>query len=150
MGEVVIVGHQVVDGYWENPVESAVAIIDDQLHTGDIGFLDKGGWLYLVDRSKDLIVTSGYKVWPREVEDVIIQHPDVSEVAVVGGFDDYRGEKVLAFVSLKPGATASERDIIEFCRERIAVFKSPRSVEFLPSLPKTASGKILRRALRKT
>jgi long-chain acyl-CoA synthetase len=148
IGEIVVKGPQVVAGYWQNPGETAHAIRDGWLYTGDVGFTDEDGWFFLVDRSKDLIVASGYKVWPREVEDVLYEHPAVREAAVVGVPDDYRGETVKAFVSLRPGETVQADELVAFCRKRIAAFKVPRLVEFLDDLPKTVTGKILRRELR--
>lgn len=147
-GEIVISGPGVMRGYWQRPVETEQALVSGRLHTGDIGFTDADGWFYIVDRMKDMIIVSGYKVWPREVEDVLYQHPSVREVAVVGIPDDYQGEAVKAFVSLRPGAEASAEELIDFCRERMAAYKRPRSIEFLVELPKTASGKILRREVR--
>ena len=148
VGEVAIAGPQVVPGYWNKPEETAHAIRDGELLTGDVGKVDADGWLYIVDRKKDMIVASGYKVWPREVEDVIYEHPAVHEAAVVGAPDEYRGETVHAFVSLKPGARAEPDELIAFCRERMAAYKCPRSIDVLDELPKTVSGKILRRELR--
>ena len=150
VGEVAIAGPQVVPGYWNKPEETAHAIRDGELLTGDVGKVDADGWLYIVDRKKDMIVASGYKVWPREVEDVIYEHPAVHEAAVVGAPDEYRGETVRAFVSLKPGAHVEPGELIGFCRERLAAYKCPRSVDVLDELPKTVSGKILRRELRET
>lgn len=147
-GEIVIRGPQVVAGYWNKPRESAEAIRDGWLHTGDIGVMDAQGWIYLVDRKKDMINAAGYKVWPREVEDVLYTHPAVREAAVVGVADAYRGESVKAVLSLKPGATVTAEEIVAFCKERMAAYKYPRLVEFLPELPKTVTGKILRRELR--
>jgi long-chain acyl-CoA synthetase len=148
LGEIVIRGPQVVPGYWEKPAETRHALRGGWLHTGDVGFMDDEGWFYVVDRKKDLIIASGYKVWPREVEDVLYQHPAVSEAAVIGIPDDYRGETVKAFVSLRPGSAASPTELMGFCRQRLAAYKCPRIVEFLDEMPKTASGKILRRSLR--
>ena len=148
VGEVVIAGPQVVPGYWNKPEETAHAIPGGELHTGDVGNMDADGWFYIVDRKKDMINASGYKVWPREVEDVLYEHPAVHEAAVVGAPDEYRGETVRAFVSLKPGAAPTRRSSSRFCRERLAAYKCPRSVEILDELPKTVSGKILRRELR--
>jgi long-chain acyl-CoA synthetase len=110
--------------------------------------MDEDGWFYLVDRKKDQINAAGFKVWPREVEDVLYGHPAVREAAVVGVPDAYRGETVKAFVSLKPGRSAAEPELIAFCRERMAAYKYPRRVEIVDELPKTATGKILRRELR--
>jgi long-chain acyl-CoA synthetase len=148
VGEIVIEGPQVVPGYWEQPEETEHAFPGGVLHTGDVGFMDDDGWFYIVDRKKDQINASGYKVWPREVEDVLYSHPAVLEAAVVGAPDPYRGETVRAYVSLKAGRSAEEAELIAFCREHMAAYKYPRSIEFLDELPKTASGKILRRDLR--
>lgn len=147
-GEIVIRGPQVVAGYWNKPNETAESIREGWLHTGDIGVLDADGWLFLVDRKKDMINAAGYKVWPREVEDVLYTHPAVREAAVVGVPDAYRGESVKAVVSLKPGASVTADEIVEFCKARMAAYKYPRVVQFLPELPKTVTGKILRRELR--
>jgi long-chain acyl-CoA synthetase len=148
VGEFVTSGPQVVSGYWEKPEETEHAIPGGALHTGDVGFMDAHGWFYVVDRKKDQINVSGYKVWPREVEDVLYGHPAVREAAVVGIPDEYRGETVKAFVSLKPGESVSDDALIAFSKERMAAYKYPRFVEFVDELPKTASGKILRRELR--
>jgi long-chain acyl-CoA synthetase len=148
VGEFVTSGPQVVPGYWNKPEETAHALPGGALRTGDVGFMDSDGWFYLVDRKKDQINVSGYKVWPREVEDVLYGHPAVREAAVVGVPDSYRGETVKAFVSLKPGQTAEDQELINFCKERMAAYKYPRLVEFVDELPKTASGKVLRRELR--
>ncbi|TBR17294.1 MAG: long-chain fatty acid--CoA ligase, partial [Chitinophagaceae bacterium] len=150
VGEIVISGPQVVPGYWDKPEESAHALPGGELHTGDVGFMDEQGWFYVVDRKKDLINASGYKVWPREVEDVLCEHPAVSEAAVVGVPDEYRGETVKAFVTLRPGAAAGEGELIAHCRERLSAYKYPRSIEFLDVLPKTVTGKVLRRELADT
>ncbi|WP_420466595.1 AMP-binding protein [Panacagrimonas sp.] len=147
-GEIAICGPQVVTGYWNKPKESAEAIRDGWLHTGDIGVMDAQGWIFLVDRKKDMINAAGYKVWPREVEDVLYTHPAVREAAVVGIPDEYRGESVKAVLSLKPGMDVSADEIVAFCKQRMAAYKYPRVVTFLPELPKTVTGKILRRELR--
>ncbi|POX62744.1 acyl-CoA synthetase [Streptomyces sp. Ru62] len=147
-GEIVVRGPQVVPGYWRRPDATAETFPDGELRTGDIGFMDEQGWLYVVDRKKDMINASGFKVWPREVEDVLYTHPAVREAAVVGVPDGYRGETVKAYVSLRPGAEADPDELAVYCKERLAAYKYPRQVEVLPDLPKTASGKILRRELR--
>jgi long-chain acyl-CoA synthetase len=139
IGEIVTSGPQVVPGYWNQSEIGA-------LHTGDVGFRDADGWFYVVDRKKDQINASGYKVWPREVEDVLYEHPAVDEVAVVGVPDEYRGETVKAFVVLS--APAEPEELIEFARGRLAAYKRPRLIEFVSELPKTATGKILRRELK--
>ncbi|MFC8235395.1 AMP-binding protein [Streptomyces sp. NPDC057284] len=147
-GEIAVRGPQVVSGYWRLPDATAAAFPDGELRTGDIGFMDRDGWLYVVDRKKDMINASGFKVWPREVEDVLYTHPAVREAAVVGVPDAYRGETVRAYVSLRPGAVVESGELGAYCKERLAAYKYPREVEILPELPKTASGKILRRELR--
>ncbi|MEV7524767.1 AMP-binding protein [Streptomyces sp. NPDC091371] len=147
-GEIAVRGPQVVPGYWGLPADTATAFPDGELRTGDVGFMDPDGWLYVVDRKKDMINASGFKVWPREVEDVLYTHPAVREAAVVGVPDPYRGESVKAYVSLRPGASAEPEELAAHCAERLAAYKYPRQVEILPVLPKTTSGKILRRELR--
>jgi long-chain acyl-CoA synthetase len=148
IGEFVTSGPQVVSGYWEKPEETEHAIPGGALHTGDVGLMNEDGWFFLVDRKKDQINVSGYKVWPRDVEDALYGHASVRETAVVGVPDDYRGESVKAFVSLKPGESATEEELIAYCKERMAAYKYPRQIEFVDELPKTASGKVLRRELR--
>ncbi|TLS43483.1 long-chain fatty acid--CoA ligase [Streptomyces montanus] len=147
-GEILVRGPQVVPGYWRRPEATAETFPDGELRTGDIGFMDADGWLYVVDRKKDMINASGFKVWPREVEDVLYTHPAVREAAVVGVPDSYRGETVKAYISLRPGSDTDGDELATYCREKLAAYKSPRVVEILPDLPKTASGKILRRELR--
>lgn len=148
VGEIVVSGPMVVPGYWQLPEESAHAVRDGWLHTGDVGKETADGWLFVVDRLKDMINAGGYKVFPRDVEDVLYQHPAVREASVVGVPDDYRGETVKAFVSLVAGADATPEELIAFCRERMAAYKYPRAVEIRDELPKTATGKLLRRQLR--
>ncbi|MCX5379242.1 class I adenylate-forming enzyme family protein [Streptomyces sp. NBC_00091] len=147
-GEIAVRGPQVVPGYWGLPEDTAEAFPDGELRTGDVGFMDPDGWLYVVDRKKDMINASGFKVWPREVEDVLYTHPAVRQAAVVGVPDAYRGESVKAYVSLRPGASARPAELAAYCAERLAAYKYPRQVEILPVLPQTTSGKILRRELR--
>ena len=125
IGELVTTGPQVVAGYWNKPEETAKALPGGSLHTGDVGFMDEQGWFYIVDRKKDQINAAGYKVWPREVEDVLYEHQAVREAAVVGVPDEYRGETVKAFVSLRPGMTVSEAELIAFAKERMAAYKYP-------------------------
>jgi long-chain acyl-CoA synthetase len=148
IGELMMRGPAVVPGYWQQPEETAHAFPDGELRTGDVGFMDSDGWFFIVDRRKDQINAAGYKIWPREVEDVLYEHPAVREAAVVGVPDPYRGETVKAFVSLKQGAEPSEEELIAFCKERMAAYKYPRIVEIIEEVPKTASGKVLRRELR--
>lgn len=151
VGEIAISGPQVISEYLNDPRATAEQIPGGELRTGDVGFMDAEGWLFVVDRMKDMINASGFKVWPREVEDVLYTHPAIQEAAVVGIPDEYRGEDVAAFVTLAPGAEAdavSEADIVAYCREHLASFKAPHRVTFIGELPKTSSGKILRRTLR--
>ena len=150
LGEIVDSGPIIIPGYWQKPEETKHAIRNGRLYTGDVGKMDEDGWFYLVDRKKDMIVTSGYKVWPRDVEDVIYQHPAVRETAVVGVPDPYRGETVKAFVALKKGMGNSSmpEEIISFCKARMAAYKYPRQVEIVTEIPKTLTGKFLRRTLR--
>ena len=150
IGEFVIAGPQIVPGYWQKPEETSKALGPDGLRTGDVGFMDEKGWFYLVDRSKDMIVASGFKVWPREVEEVLYQHPAVREAAVVGVPDAYRGETIKAVISLKAGHSVTPDEIKAFARERMAAYKYPRIVEIMDELPKTTSGKIMRRLLQPT
>jgi long-chain acyl-CoA synthetase len=148
IGEIVTTGPQVVKGYWNKPEETANALPGGTLHTGDVGYMDAQGWFYIVDRKKDQINAGGYKVWPREVEDVLYEHEAVREAAVVGVPDQYRGETVKAFVSLRPGKSVTAEELIAFTKERMAAYKYPRQIEFLDEIPKTVSGKLLRRELR--
>ncbi len=150
VGELAVRGPQVVSGYWNNPEQSAATFVDGALRTGDIAYMDTEGWFYIVDRKKDQINAGGFKIWPREVEDVLYEHPAVREAAVIGVPDEYRGETVKAFVSLQPGINATPDELIGFVRDRMAAYKYPRQLEILPELAKTASGKILRRNLRET
>jgi long-chain acyl-CoA synthetase len=148
VGELVIRGPQVMKGYWNNPQETDQVLKDGWLHTGDIAKMDEQGYFYIVDREKDLIIASGYNVYPREVEEVIYQHPQVAEAAVIGVPHPYRGETVKAFIVPRSGEELNDEEIIAFCRERLAAYKAPRLIEFRDSLPKTAVGKILKRELR--
>jgi long-chain acyl-CoA synthetase len=147
-GEVVVRGPGVMIGYWRKPAETAEVLTEGWLHSGDIGFFDDDGWFYLVDRKKDMISASGFKVWPREVEDAIYAFPGVREAAVVGVADPYRGETVVAFVSAQPGAAIDVAALSRFCRERLAAYKCPAEFRVLADLPKTESGKITRNTLR--
>jgi long-chain acyl-CoA synthetase len=147
-GELELSGPAVVPGYWNNPGATESTMPGGRLRTGDVAILDEQGWVYLVDRLKDQINVSGYKVWPREVEDTLYEHPAVLEVAVVGEPDEYRGEVVVAYASLREGRSATEEELIGFARERLAAYKAPRRVHLVPELPKTQTGKIRRNVLR--
>ena len=150
IGELVIAGPQIIPGYWQKPKETAASLSGGELRTGDVGFMDDNGWFYLVDRAKDMIVASGFKVWPREVEEVLYLHPAVREAAVIGISDPYRGETIKAVISLKAGHSVTAGEIKAFARERMAAYKYPRVVEIVDDLPKTTSGKIMRRLLQTT
>jgi long-chain acyl-CoA synthetase len=147
-GELVVRGPSVMAGYWGKPAETAEVLLAGWMHTGDIGFFDEAGWFYLVDRKKDMISASGFKVWPREVEDVLYAFPGVREAAVVGAPDPYRGETVVAFVSANPGVQIDVTALSSFCRERLAAYKCPVEIRVVGELPKTATGKITRNTLR--
>ena len=147
-GEIAIRGPMVTKGYWRRPEATAEAIPDGWLRTGDIGRVDEEGYFTIEERKKDLIKASGYSVFPAEVEAIMYRHPAVAEVGVVGVPDPYRGEDVLAFVVRRAGAAATERELVEWCRAEMAVYKAPRVVRFVDTLPKTGSGKIVKRTLR--
>jgi long-chain acyl-CoA synthetase len=148
IGEIVVRGPQVMLGYWRRPDETNKVIHDGWLRTGDIGSMSDDGYFAIVDRAKDLIIAGGYNIYPREVEEVLYQHPAVLEASVVGVPDQYRGETVRAYVVVKPGQRVTADDLDAFCRERLAAYKVPRQYEFRDELPKTLIGKVLRRALR--
>jgi long-chain acyl-CoA synthetase len=147
VGELVIKAPNVMKGYHNMTTETANSLRDGWLYSGDIARMDEEGFFYIVDRKKELIKPGGYQVWPREVEEVIAQHPKVLEVGVAGVPDPYRGETVKAWVVVKPGETVTEEEIRNFCKENMAAFKVPTQVEFRSELPKTTIGKILRREL---
>lgn len=148
IGELAIKGPQVMKGYWNNQAETDLVLKDGWLLTGDIARIDEEGFTYIIDRKKDTIIASGFNIYPRDIEDVLYDHPKVKEAMVIGVPDAYRGETVKAFIVLKEGLTATADEVIAFCRERMAAFKVPRSVEFREALPKSLVGKALRRALR--
>ncbi|MDJ1372478.1 class I adenylate-forming enzyme family protein [Gulosibacter molinativorax] len=149
-GEVLVHGPNVIDGYWEQPEASAESVVDGWLHTGDVGFLDEDGWLYLVDRTKNMIIASGYKVWPREVEEALYKFPNIREAAVIGVPDAYRGETVKAYVSLRDASVELDVKAVEaHCRELLAAYKAPRIIEVVDELPKNPNGKIQHLELRK-
>jgi long-chain acyl-CoA synthetase len=147
-GELCVRGPQVMKGYWNRPEETAIALRDGWLYTGDVARMDEDGFFYIVQRKKDMIIVSGFNVYPNEVEDVLFTHPAVLEAVVIGVPDHYRGEAVKAFIVLRPGANATADEVTEFCRANLAKYKVPTLVEFMPSLPKSAVGKVLRRELR--
>lgn len=147
-GELCIRGPQVMKGYWNRPDETAIALRDGWLYTGDVARMDEDGFFYIVQRKKDMIIVSGFNVYPNEVEDVLFTHPAILEAVVIGVPDQYRGEAVKAFIVLRPSATATADEVMEFCRANLAKYKVPSLIEFMPSLPKSAVGKVLRRELR--
>jgi len=149
IGELALRGPIVMEGYWNMPEETALVMREGGwLLTGDIARMDEDGYFYIVDRKKDMILCSGYNVYPRDVEEVLFEHPKVLEAAVAGIPHPRRGETCKAWIVLKPGETATEEEIIDFCRDKLAKFKIPTAVEFRDELPKTMVGKVLRRYLR--
>ncbi len=151
VGEIVVKGPNIMKGYWKRDKETADIFYKDWMHTGDLGKMDEDGYFYIVERIKDLIIASGFNVYPREVEEVLFHHPAVAEAAVVGVPDEYRGETVAAFIVLKPGYAASEetrQDILAYCKHELTPYKVPKKLEFRETLPKSLIGKVLRRELR--
>ncbi len=147
IGEIAVRGPQVMAGYWHRPDETALVLRDGWLYTGDVGHVDEDGYFYVVDRKKDIIIAAGFNIYPREVEEVLYAHPQVREAVVAGVPDAYRGETVKAYVVLKEGQQVTVEDLMAFCRQHLAGFKTPRQVEFRESLPKSLIGKHLRRVL---
>jgi long-chain acyl-CoA synthetase len=147
IGELIVRGPQVMKGYWNQPFETEAVLRDGWLYTGDLGYMDERGYFFVVDRKKDMIIASGYNIYPREVEEVLYEHPKVQEAAVVGIPDAYRGETVKAFIVLKQGEECTKEELDHFMRSRLAAYKVPRIYEFRRELPKTTVGKILRRVL---
>jgi long-chain acyl-CoA synthetase len=152
IGEMIMRAPQYMEGYWNNPDETADALRlhrdgERWLHTGDLAYMDEDGYIFLVDRKKDMVKTSGFQVWPREIEEVLSTHPAVLEACVAGVPHPVKGEVARAWVVLKPGAAATEEEVRAFCRERLAPYKVPAHVDFRKDLPKTMVGKVLRRVL---
>jgi len=148
IGEIVVRGPNVMKGYWNLPEATAEALRNGWMHTGDLGKIDEDGYVYIVDRKKDMIIVSGINVYPREVEDILMSHPKVALSAVIGVPDETKGEEIKAVLQLKEGETATPQEIIRFCAERMAAFKVPRYLEFRDQLPLTGTGKVFKRALR--
>lgn len=146
-GELCVKGPQVMKGYWNQPEETAKTMRDGWLHTGDIAVMDEDGYFRIVDRLKEMIISGGYNIYPREIEDVLYEHPAVFEATAIGVPDAYRGESAKAFVVFKPGQSATEQELIAYCKKSLAPYKVPRTIEFRDALPKTIIGKILRREL---
>jgi long-chain acyl-CoA synthetase len=147
-GEVLLKGPTISPGYWEKPEETARTFQDGWLHTGDIMRMTEEGALQFVDRLKEIIIVSGFNVYPTEVENVLYEHPSIFEAAVIGYPDERQGESVKAVIALKPGSTVEKQEIINFCRERLMPYKVPKIVEFIEQLPKNPTGKILKKELR--
>jgi long-chain acyl-CoA synthetase len=147
-GELVVRGDNVSPGYFRNDEATRDAFKDGWLHTGDIARMDDDGYLYIVDRKKDLIIRGGFNIYPRDLEEVLVKHPAVAEVAVVGAPSEQMGEEVVAFVVPKPGAPAAEAELIGYCQEKLAKYKTPRRVVFIDALPRSGIGKVLKKALR--
>ena len=148
IGEIVLKGPQVMMGYYKKPEETAGFCATGARVHGDLGFLDEDGYLYIVDRKKDMIIAGGYNIYPVEIDGVLFDHPKILEACTIGVPDAYRGETVKAFVVVKEGETLTAEEVIAYAREKLAAYKVPRTVEFVDSLPKSAVGKILRRELR--
>ena len=148
VGEIVIRGHNIMKGYYGKPEATAEAFKNGWFHSGDLGYRDEDGYLFIVDRKKDLVIRGGYNVYPREVEEVLYEHPAVAEAAVIGRPDPKMGEEVLAFVALKPGASADPEELKAHAKERLAAYKYPREVRIVDELPKGPTGKILKKELQ--
>ena len=147
-GEIIMKGPLIMKGYWNNPEETAGQLRDGWLYTGDIAIRDEDGYIFIVDRKKDMVIAGGFNIYPREIDEVLFQHPKVQDAVSVGIHDKYRGETMKAFVVLKPGQKATEEEIISFCKGKLAAYKVPKLVEFREALPKSAVGKVLRKVLR--
>jgi len=148
-GELCVRGPQVMSGYYKMPDETAKTLRDGWLYTGDISKVDENGYFYIVDRKKDMIIAGGYNIYPRDIDEVLFEHPKILEACAIGVPDKYRGETVKAFVVLKPGETMTEQEVIDYCKTKLAAYKVPKMVEFINELPKSNVGKILRKELRK-
>lgn len=147
-GEIIMKGPLIMKEYWNNPEETANQLRDGWLYTGDIATEDEEGYIFIVDRKKDMIIAGGFNIYPREIDEVLYQHPKVMDAVAVGIPHEYRGETIKAYIVLKPGQTATEDEIIDFCKQKLAAYKTPKSVEFRNSLPKSIIGKVLRKVLR--
>ena len=147
-GEICIKGPQVMPGYWKRPEATAEVTVDGFFRTGDVGYIAEDGFIYIVDRLKDMIIASGYKIYPRQVEEAIYRFPAVEEVTVIGIPDDYRGEAPKAFIKLKEGKSATAEEILEFLKGEISKIEQPAEIEFRDELPKTMIGKLSRKELR--
>jgi long-chain acyl-CoA synthetase len=147
-GEICIKGPQVMTGYYKKPEETANSLRDGWFYTGDIGYFDEEGYLTISDRKKDVIVASGFNIFPKEIDELLFEHPRINEACCIGIPDEYRGETVKAYIVVKPGETLTKQEVVAFCKERMTAYKVPTEVEFIGELPKSAIGKIMRRELR--
>ncbi|MCX5912722.1 MAG: AMP-binding protein, partial [Deltaproteobacteria bacterium] len=147
-GEIIMKGPLIMQGYWNNPKETAGQLKNGWLFTGDIAIQDEDGYFFIVDRKKDMIIAGGFNIYPREIDEVLFQHPKVQEAISIGVSDPYRGETIKAYIVLKPGQTATAEEMISFCKEKLTAYKVPKMIEFRESLPKSAVGKVLRKVLR--
>lgn len=148
-GELIVKGPNISPGYYKMPKETAETFRDGWLYTGDIARMDEDGYLYIVDRKKDLIIRGGFNIIPRDIEELLFTHPAVADAAVVGVPDPVMGEEIMAFVVTQPGATITAEDLITHCQQSLAKYKCPKSIQFLEALPRNAIGKVLRKDLRK-
>ncbi|HPP07161.1 MAG TPA: AMP-binding protein, partial [Syntrophorhabdaceae bacterium] len=148
VGEIIVRSESMMKGYWNMPEETAKKLRNGWLYTGDLGRMDEDGYIYIVERKNDMIISGGVNIYPREIEEVLYRHPAVSEVSVIGVPDEHWGEVPKAIVVLKEGKTATEEEIIKFCGEHLAGYKKPKSVEFWKELPKSPQGKILKKEIR--
>jgi len=149
LGEIVMRGENILKGYYKNPEANAVAFRSGWFHTGDVGYRDKEGFYYIVDRKSDMIIRGGENIYPREIDEVLYQHPAILAAAVVGVPDELYGEEVAGFVVLREGSGVSEQEIIEFCKARLADYKCPKTIRFVKDIPKGPTGKLLKRELGK-
>jgi long-chain acyl-CoA synthetase len=147
-GEICVRGATVMAGYWRNPEQTAATVRDGWLHTGDVGHFDGDGFLFVVDRMKDLIIRGGFNVYPRDVEDALMSHPEVTHAAVVGQPDKRHGEEIVAVVAVSPGARVTAAELVDYARERVGRYKYPRAIRIVPSVPLTSVGKTDRKAVR--
>lgn len=148
VGEVIARGNNVMKGYWKLPELTGETLRNGWYHTGDLGKMDEGRYIYIVDRKKDMIISGGENVYPKEIEDVLFQHPEVAEAAVVGIPDDFWGEAIKALVVIKAGSSVTEADLLEHCEQNLPSFKKPRSIEFVDVLPRSTAGKLLKHEIR--
>lgn len=147
-GEIIAKGPQIMSGYWNNREETAKALKDGWLYTGDIGYLDRDGYLFILDRKKDMLLCSGFNVYPREIDEVLYTNPKILEACTIGVPDEKRGETVKAYVVVRPGMTMTCQEVITYCHEQLVPYKVPKIVEFIDQLPRTQFGKPDRKALR--